>query len=135
MTTETKTRIITLTGRAPIKIREDQWPVIAIGDYRDWDNQYEFQANRKWKIDFRVRQHANGRIVVYAVYDYDTHFREEAGEAHKVGQLLDAGADLPAAITCAADELIKRVADGNMHRHVRNAANECIADLPAQELE
>jgi hypothetical protein len=135
MTTETNTRTITLTGRAPVKIREDQWPVIATGDYQHWDNQYEFQANRKLKINFRVRRHADGRAVVYAVYDYDTVVKGEECEFHKVGQLLDGAADLAAAITCAADELIERVADEDMHRHIRDAANECIADLPAQELE
>ena len=76
----------------------------------------------------RVRQHSDGRAVVYAVYDYDTHFQNEAGEAHKVGQLLDAGGDQPAAISGAADELIDRVADEDMHRHIRNSANECIAE-------
>lgn len=135
MTTETKTRTITLTGRAPVKLHEDQWPVIATSDYKDWDNQYESQANRTWKINFRVRRHADGRAVVYAVYDYYTQWQGEAGEAHKVGQLLDADGDLPAAITWTADELLERVADENRHRHIRNAANECIADLPAQELE
>ena len=58
---ESKTRTITLTGRAPVRIREDEWPVIASGSYKDWDNQYEFQANREWKASIRVRQHPDGR--------------------------------------------------------------------------
>lgn len=64
-----------------------------------------------------------------------TNFQGEKCEGHRVGQLLDAGADLAAEIDKSADELIERVADEDMHRHIRNVANECIADLPAQELE
>lgn len=138
MTTDTtapKTRTITLTGRPPVKITEDNWPIIAHGYWADHDNQYEFQANRKWRIDIRVRQHADGRAIVYGVYDYDTHFQSEAGEAHRVGSLLDTSADLPAAIHSIRDDLIERISDADMHRHVSNAADECIADLPAETLD
>lgn len=31
--------------------------------------------------------------------------------------------------------MIERVSDEDMHQHIRAIANECIADLPAQELE
>lgn len=133
-TSEPKQRTITLTDRPPVRIREDQWPVIAHGNYKDWDNQYEFQANRTWKIDIRVRRHQDGRAIVYGVYDYDTHFQGEKCEAHKVGALLAPDGDLPAAIKEAAEQMIERVGDDDMHRHIRDAANECIADLPAQEL-
>jgi len=133
-TSEPKQRTITLTDRPPVRIREDQWPVIAHGNYKDWDNQYEFQANRTWKIDIRVRRHQDGRAIVYGVYDYDTQFQGEKGEAHKVGALLAPDGDLPAAIKEAAEQMIERVGDDDMHRHIRDAANECIADLPAQEL-
>lgn len=130
----TKQRTITLTDRPPVRIREDQWPVIATGSYSDWDNQYEFQANRKWNIDIKVRQHQDGRVIVYSVYDYDTRFATEKSEAHRVGALLAPDDDLPAAIKRTAEQMIVRVTDDNMHRHIRAVADECIADLPAQEI-
>lgn len=132
--TEPKTRTITLTGRAPVKITEDSWPVIAHGSYSHHDGQIRQEANRTTDIDIRVRQHADGRAIVYGVYNYDTHFQGEACEAHRVGSLLDAGADLPAAIHAVRDDLIERTSDDEIHRHIRNAADECIADLPAEML-
>lgn len=135
MISKTKQRTITLTNRPPVRVKEDHWPVIAHGSYKDWDNQYEFQANRTWKIDIRVRQHQDGRAIVYGVYDYDTHFHGEKCEAHKVGALLAPDDDLPGAIKEAAKQMIERVSDEDMHQHIRAIANECIADLPAQELE
>lgn len=133
-TSEPKQRTITLTDRPPVRVREDQWPVIAHGSYKNWDNQYDFQANRTWKIDIRVRRHEDGRAIVYGLYDYDTHFQNEKCEAHKVGALLAPDGDLPSTIKEAAEQMIKRVSDDDMHWHIRAAADECIADLPAQEL-
>lgn len=129
-----KYRTITLTDRAPVRIVEDQWPTLAHGCWSDHDNQYEFQANRKWRIDVRLRQHEDGRAIVYAIYDYDTAFQSERNENHKVGMLLEAAGDYPTAIKQVAQDLIDRVSDDDMHRHIREAANECIADLPAQDL-
>ena len=133
-TTEAKTRTITLTGRAPVKIVEDNWPIIAHGHWLDHDNQYESQANRRWRIDIRVRQHADGRAIVYGVYDYDTAFQGEACEVHRVGSLLNAGADLPAAIKAEGKALIDRIIDEVLHRHVCDSVDACIADLPAEVL-
>ena len=134
-TTEPKHRTITLTDRPPVRIREDQWPRIASGDYKDWDNQYESQANRTWKINIRVRQHADGRAIVYGTYEHDTQFQNENGETHRVGLLIEPGDDLSHTIKQAVEQLTERVSDEERHRHIRDAGNECIADLPAETLE
>lgn len=137
MTTETsepKQRTITLTDRPPVRIREDQWPQIAHGYWADHDGQVYAQANRTYRLDIRVRQHADGRAIVYGAYDYDTHFQGEACEAHRVGLLLDPFVDIPQAIKDVAFQLIERISDDAIHHHVRDAANECIGDLPAQDL-
>ena len=134
MTTEPKMRTITLTDRPPVRIKEDQWPMIAHGRFKDWDNQYEFQANRTWQIDIRVRRHADGRTIVYGLYDYDTHFQGEQCEVRRVGVVLAPDGDLPGEIKEAAEQMIERVSDDGMHDHIRAAADACIADLPAQEL-
>src|SRR6266705_5049674 len=62
-TTTGKTRTITLTDRPPVTIREDDWPVIARADW--WEGEYEFQSNRTAKL--RVREHADGRRIIYGV--------------------------------------------------------------------
>lgn len=137
MTDNTKTRIITLTGRAPVRIREDEWPVIASGSYRDHDNQYEFQANRKWKCDIRVRQHADGRAIVYGVYEYETQFQHERNFVARAGVLLLDGAsgiasgisEVASTLAAAAEE-----AGHEFRSHISAAMRECIADLPAVEL-
>lgn len=111
----TKTRTITLTDRAPAKIREDQWPLIASA--KRWDNTHESQANRTWSL--RVRQHEDGRTLVYAAYD--SQYRGEHGK--RAGELLDAGADLPASI--------RRVGE---NARCEECIDDCIADLPAEEI-
>ena len=132
--TELKRRTITLTNQAPVKITDDHWPLIAGGSWKDWDNQYECQANRTWKIDIHVRQHADGRAIVYGVYHYTTCFQGDSGESYRVGSLLAAPADLLAGIHDTAHQMVDRVQDSTLHHHIRTVADECIADLPAQEI-
>ncbi len=109
-------RTITLFDRQPVRIRVDDWAQIASA--KDWDNQYEFQANRTWNL--RVRQHADGRAVVYGTYS--TQFQGERDRAG--GELLANGADIAAAI--------RRV--GERMQFGADLIDECIADLPAQAL-
>lgn len=130
--TEAKIRTITLTDRPPVRIREDAWPEIAHGQYERYDNQYRFQANRTTDIDIRVRQHADSRAIVYGVYDYSTAFQGERGALHRAGLLLDAGADLAAAIKQVGHELTELSGHAE---EIRDCVNECIADLPAETVD
>lgn len=127
-TTEPKRRTITLTDNAPIRIQEDAWPVIARanGDsYGSHDPGRHQQALAQGECDtysLRVRQHADGRAIVYGVLDaataWTTHSEDWAG-----GALIEAGADLAAAI--------RRVAAQHLPERI---IRECIADLPAEDL-
>lgn len=57
---------ILLTGRRPVRIVKDQWPIIARSEDCD-DRVHPFQANVEWWI--RVRQHlTEGRCLVYGRY-------------------------------------------------------------------
>src|SRR5215469_3468093 len=101
-----KTRTITLTGRTPVSIDEDQWPATAESGGGDHDNQYEFQANRKAEAGLKVRRHADGRAIVYGTYRYRTQFQGEDDVTAAAGTLLDAGDDdsnIVAAINDAVD--------------------------------
>lgn len=112
----TKYRTITLTDRAPVKIRENEWPIIAQGEW--YDSHIHSQANREHHI--KVRQHEDGRAIVYGV----THSSWQGARGWAGGELLAADDDIVAAI--------KRVgSDGDIDEI---AIRECIADLPALEI-
>lgn len=136
---ETKKRTITLTDHPPIRITEDDWPVIAHGQYRDWDNQYEFQANRTWSCHVRVRQHQDGRMIVYGIYDYDTALQNKRGFCGKAGIVLESDADPVAAIREVGETLKHKMSEAGLdtvnHHNVSEAVDECIADLPAVDME
>lgn len=44
----TKKLRIELTDRPPVVVLAESWPVEASA--RDWDNQFECQANRRWRM-------------------------------------------------------------------------------------
>jgi len=138
-TIEPKFRTITLTGRRPVKINEAEWPTLAQGVWTDHDGTIREQANRTWTLSLRVRQHADGRAIVYATYEYDTQFQGEPDYACRVGRLVDAGADLPTIITEVGrlmddrlEDLADRPAEGR--QHVRDVVADAIADLPAETI-
>jgi hypothetical protein len=123
-TSETKTRTITLTGRAPVKIKEDEWPIIAQGSDDSCRNPQGMQGQdyQYDKYSIRARQHADGRAIVYGVLDAATAWT--GSDDHRGGQLLDPGADIAAAIRDVGEEC------GLPDSVIR----ECIADLPAEEI-
>jgi hypothetical protein len=110
------TLIITLTDRAPLRIRKAEWPVIARADAHN-GREYDFQATRRWKL--RVRQHADGRVVVYGVHE--TQWRGE--HDRRAGELMGARGDVVAAIRRVADAI-------GAPDHLPIA---CIADLPPMD--
>lgn len=124
MTDQPKTRTITLTDRAPVRIVEAEWPVIAAGKDHDWDGEHLSQATRQTESAIRVRQHADGRAIVYAVVRHTTQWQGERSTEARAGEVLAAGDDVPAAIRRVG--VAAAVAD-----HVIAA---CIADLPPVDL-
>ena len=136
---------ITLTGKPPVKITKDDWPVVASAQDKEWDNRYEFQANRTatWKLT--VRQHADGRTIVYGVYSYSSQYQGESCRDLRGGEMLtvaDATADcvgdtapIIAAIFRVAAELEARMPEGQWTTGIfPRLAHECTADLPAVEI-
>jgi hypothetical protein len=127
---------ITLTGKPPVKIKKDDWEILAQASENDRHGaQIGNQPNRETDWNIKVRQHADGRAIVYATYSYDTAFQGESGLGLRGGELLDAGADIPAAIERVADIIAARLPDGDRDAGVfARLAQECIADLPAVEI-
>jgi len=148
-TTEKKKKIaVTMSERAPLKLDPDLWPLIASADTHD--GQVECQANREWAI--KVREHEDGRRVVYGwvrrgnggmpigyrgasggyliepqpVTDVEPR-RDEAGEL--IGYQDGATRTVPD--EAATIRAIRRVAGIIGDDHL---GDECIGDLPAEEL-
>lgn len=123
-----KTRTITLTGRPPVKIKENEWPVIATASddsYGYVDPQGHQQALLQGELDkylLRVRQHADGRTIVYGVLDAATVWTRT--KDWRGGELLVADSNIAAAI--------RRVGEnGGIPDEV---IRDCVADLPAEEI-
>lgn len=132
------TRTITLTGRPPVKIDEDQWPVIAQAADKEWDNQYEFQANCTSKWSAHVRRHDDGRAIVYAVYNYTSNFMNARDYEAKRGELLPEDCsltDICDAINRVCDEIAEAEHNGDDATRWPTLAADCIADMPAETLE
>ena len=121
-------RTITLTGRRPVIISEADWPVIAHGggdSGNALDSAHHQQAWTRGELDtynLRVRQHADGRAIVYATLSAAGAWT--GSEDHRGGELLATGADLAAAIARVGQEC------GLPGRVIRR----CLANLPAQAL-
>lgn len=130
MTTQppSKTRKITLSDRAPVTVVERDWPVIAkaTGDSCDsFDYARHQQAVSRGECDryyLTVRQHEDGRSVVYAVLDAATAWTHS--ETRREGQVLDAGANVASAIRTVGERC------GLPDSVIR----DCIAALPAEQL-
>jgi hypothetical protein len=134
MSTDTtaKRRIITLTNHSPVTIREAEWPIIASAAGDSWlggDHGRHHQAKLQGEIDeytLIVRQHADGRALVYGVVDaaLAAWGAPARGESWRGGELLDADSDRARAI--------RRVGEaGGLPDAIIRA---CIADLPAVEI-
>lgn len=130
-TTQTDILTITLTDRAPIKIRKDEWPVLASarGDSYRGDPGRRRQALQQSECDeyrLTVRQHSDGRAIVYGVVDaaIAAWHAPAGGESWRGGDLLEPGADLASVIRDVG-------ARASMPDSVIRA---CIADLPAVEI-
>src|SRR3989304_3700098 len=81
---------ITLTGRPPVRVAKGGGPVGARASDETYDGEYECQATRVTKWWLTVRRHADGRTLVYGVYDHDSQLAGEQNVMIKRGVLLAA---------------------------------------------
>jgi hypothetical protein len=107
---------ITLSDRRPVRVDKDAWPIIASDD--EHDGQVRSQANRTWKLI--VRQHEDGRAVVYGIHDTNW----QGAHGRRGGELVEADGDLAAAIRRVGERL----------EFPETLIEGCIADLPAEDL-
>jgi hypothetical protein len=135
---------ITLTNRRPVRINEDHWPYIAEGQWDDHDGQIRAQANREWHLWICVRQHADGRALVYGGYEYSSNFERERGFTAHAGVMLPGLLATPDRICTTIVDVGKTLADrlgdakGNAAEgwaHVNAVVSGCIADMPPENLD
>jgi hypothetical protein len=131
--TTTATRTITLTDRRPVRIVEEDWPVIAMSADDSWNHpdysRYQ-QALNQGELDkysIRVRQHADGRTIVYAVFVGATAWTGNGDK--RDGEILKSKTGINYDDIVAS---IKEVGEAcGLPEHV---INDCIADLPPEDL-
>jgi adenine deaminase len=131
------TRTITLTDRPPVRIDDEVWPLVASAQDEDHDGQVRCQANRVSKWFVGVRRHADGRAIVYATYRYTSNWHGARGYSAKHGVLLLVGAsteDVVGAIKSVTADIGGCECNGDDNLRWDTLCDECIADLPAEEL-
>ena len=145
--TNSKTRIITLTDRLPIKIVEADWPILAQSNYsfEDSENGSSITAN------MIVRRHRHdSRTIVYATYDalsareitlktpkisrrvgevpFETYVAAYLEEDYPYVELIHS-------INRVINTLVESLADKeDTQSYIKNLAAECIAALPAVQI-
>lgn len=121
-TIEKKAVTITMSERRPLRIDPAAWPMIARADWHD--GQIEYQANNIRKIC--VRQHADGRRIVYGLQEAGNGGQHAGTRNPEGGFLINAGA--------SEDETVRAIRRVGGIIGDDGLADECIADLPAEEL-
>jgi len=111
---------ITMTDRAPLRVTKDTWPLIASASGHD--GQHASQANHAWYLN--VRQHADGRSLVYGAHD------EGPGGSHSGFRPRWAGF-----LTPSTDGVVRAIRRVEELLGVPGLGDECISDLPAEQLE
>lgn len=124
-------RTITLTNRPPVKIKEENWPVIASAKDEDWDTQYESQANQTWKWSIAVRRHKDGRAIIYATYTHTSQWAGSNDTYDRQGEYL-AYKDVPLEHICTAITSVCARMQGERWDSIKD---QCIAGLPAEDLD
>jgi len=121
-------RTITLTDSAPVTIVDDEWPIIASAtEYDPYGDEDEYDtagpSPTEWWM--KIRQHKDGRAIVYAGYD-----------AVRRGVLLPAGSDNSAIVVVVRAMAQDIVGAGNNYNAGiwSELAAKCIANMPAEVL-
>ncbi len=128
-------RKIPLTGRPPVSIETDNWPLIASAIDYAYDGEFDFQANKEEHAKIRVRQHQDGRAIIYGSYQYDTRWAHERNRNYHGGILLDSHTS-PQDICDAINKVCGEMPMAEMLPESiwDELSAECIADMPVEKI-
>ncbi len=120
-------RTIILTNAAPVRIIQEDWPVIAHGLHESFDGEYECPANVKLEINIRVRRHADGRTIIYGHYELTTQWVDGHDVCRRAGYLYTDA--------LSPDQLIRAIRKvGDEISAVSAVVQECVSELPPLEI-
>ena len=124
--------IINLTDAAPVRIIEDEWPIIAVGSA----GAVETGGTR---VEITVRQHCDGRAIVSGFLSHSS--RSSVSRIHSGGIVYDPSRGsysngVSGVINIVARSLGDRAskASSDSGDYCRAAAVSCINDLPPIDL-
>lgn len=120
---------VRLTGRRPVSIDPEEWPVIAHAGYHHYDGKYASQANRSWRGNLSVRQHSDGRVLVYATQSHESAWQNERGGRAHAGELLASAT--PGQLATTIERVHAGIDGGGRWAPL---AAECIASIAAEPL-
>jgi hypothetical protein len=159
---EKKHRTITLTNNAPIRIIEEEWPVLAMGGCGDdidgppwgWSISIHVRTEKKPEPEstfFSSPRHLP-RIIIHAKYQCfdETNDNADHNQTVRVGRLISGEAActvqwlnkdgdrcsrdmLCENILAVGEELRERIALANMRGNVTYALDSCFANLPPHD--
>lgn len=132
--TEPKTRVITLTNRAPIRINEDEWPIMAQsavgrdiwfeGDQYGWVIQIFFRRRKRapdhkrtWADDYKVHE------IIHAKYDYRTPYDDSESNVGDRSQVVRVGRMLCFTV-CTIDGRMECQSIDDQWRHIKEIGDE-----------
>lgn len=117
---------IVMSNRRPVTIDPEQWHVIARAK---WHNgEHEFQANYVRTIT--VREHADGRRIVYGVHERGNGGAPASFRGSAAGYVVtprDGGEPDDNETVAAIRRVAEAIGDPGL-------AGECVADLPAETI-
>jgi hypothetical protein len=125
-----KLRTITLTGRAPIQIKESEWPIIAEG-WSGWDD--SSGAPYSFDVKFKVRQGKHSRMIIYGTWGY---WEDNPANSQniRVGRHATVTEDheLWKHLREVGEEMRERVLYEKLKKHVTLALDSCFEKLKPQ---
>jgi hypothetical protein len=131
---------IRMTGRAPVLIDENDWPVVARASVLDHDGETRSQANRERETRMYVRKHGDGRVLVHGKFACDSTIVHEAdGEVYAGEIVLDGrvSESIRRVASCLKSFAERRrffVDPKDLAADILEVEQECLADLAPEKI-
>jgi hypothetical protein len=129
-TTEAKKIKVPMSERRPLSIVVDEWPIIACADW--YSGQHECQANYTRMLI--VREHADGRRVVYGDYERGPGGAPIGFRGSEGGFLVPGKVGYPVP-TPDDDETVRAIRRVAGIIGDEQLGDECIRDLPSEDID